>query len=381
MQLQAWHEEVNEQRPSRAAGRVPGAVLRAEELDLRFPVRVGPTGMVAWETNRYSMPAEALGHAATLHLYRDRVVIEAGRYRAEHLRLCGRYRVSRLAAHRDGLLAAVSGKRGHMYLKRRQLLELGPHAERVLTELVHVRPRRWPDDVERLHELLQSCGSDALREAFREVARGARRLRGRHRPRSQRPRPPVRQPAGGAPVNAPAPAAAAPRETEPDELAALFKRLHLANAHRAETRLVRCVRKARFPLLKTVEEFDFSVQPELRRTLLGSCFSPEFVARGRNLILTGRSQPHVNRCRRVETMLGDVNGGGGVRLRDKSEGYLLATQAAVRHGGGENAIRALMQNVGTCHADGKGGPQPAETGSVPMRRTGAEQPAVARKVL
>ena len=60
-------------------------------------------------------------------------------------------------------------------------------------------------------------------------------------------------------------------------------------AHRAETRLRRCVRKARFPLLKTVEEFDFSVQPELRRSLLGSCFSPEFVTQGRNLILTGRS--------------------------------------------------------------------------------------------
>ena len=96
MQLQAWHEEVNEQRPSRATGRVAGAVLRAEErprlrpvklraeqLDLRFPVRVSPTGMLTWETNRYSMPAEALGYAATLHLFRDRVVIAADRYRAE----------------------------------------------------------------------------------------------------------------------------------------------------------------------------------------------------------------------------------------------------------------------------------------------------------
>ena len=43
------------------------------------------------------------------------------------------------------------------------------------------------------------------------------------------------------------------------------------------------------PQLKTVEEFDFSVQPELRRTLLGSCFGPEFVAAGHNLILSGRS--------------------------------------------------------------------------------------------
>ena len=118
-------------------------------------------------------------------------------------------------------------------------------------------------------------------------------------------------------VSAPAPSLAA---GQPGELAALLKRLHLANArrgygelieraerehwsfhefllalareevaHRAETRLQRCVRKARFPQLKTVEEFDFSVQPELRRTLLGSCFGPEFVSEGRNLILTGRS--------------------------------------------------------------------------------------------
>ncbi len=121
------------------------------------------------------------------------------------------------------------------------------------------------------------------------------------------------------PVTVPAPSAAA---GQPGELAALLKRLHLANtrhrygelieraereqwsfhefllalareevAHRSQTRLQRCLRKARFPQLKTVEEFDFSVQPELRRTLLGSCFGPEFVAEGRNLILAGRSEP------------------------------------------------------------------------------------------
>ena len=126
-------------------------------------------------------------------------------------------------------------------------------------------------------------------------------------------------------MSAPLPAvpersAAARPAAQPGELAALLKRLHLAHArrtygefieraereawsfhefllalareevaHRAETRIQRCVRKARFPQLKTVEEFEFSVQPELRRTLLGSCFGPEFVDQGRNLILTGRS--------------------------------------------------------------------------------------------
>ena len=145
--------------------------LRAEHLDMRFPVRVGPTGKVTWETNLYSMRAEAIGFAATLHLFRDRVRIVAGRYRAEHPRLHGRSRVSNLPDHRAGLLAAVSGKCGRSCLMRQQLLELGPDAERFLTELVHRRPRRWHDDVERLHELLQACGSDILREAFRQVAR------------------------------------------------------------------------------------------------------------------------------------------------------------------------------------------------------------------
>ena len=187
LQLQAWLEEVNERRVNRATGRIPAELLRQEELgrlrpvklapeqlDLRYAVRVGPTGMVTFASNRYSMPAEALSYSATLRLYADRVVIEAGRYRAEHPRLQGRNQVSSLAPHRAGLLAAVSGQRGRMYLKREHLLELGGDAERVLTELVHQRPRQWPDDVERLHELLQACGSAVLREAFRRVAQRPR---------------------------------------------------------------------------------------------------------------------------------------------------------------------------------------------------------------
>ena len=36
----------------------------------------------------------------------------------------------------------------------------------------------------------------------------------------------------------------------------------------------------------------------------------------------------MNRRRRVETIPGGVKTGGGVRLRDKSEGYLLTARAA-----------------------------------------------------
>lgn len=36
----------------------------------------------------------------------------------------------------------------------------------------------------------------------------------------------------------------------------------------------------------------------------------------------------MNRCRRVETITGGVKTGGGWRLRDKSEGYLLTARSA-----------------------------------------------------
>ena len=99
MQLKAWHEEINERRPSRATGRIPGEMLqdeelerlrpiklRADELDLRYPVRVSPTGMVSFEKNRYSMPAETLGFSATLHAFAHHIVIRTGDHRVRHPR-------------------------------------------------------------------------------------------------------------------------------------------------------------------------------------------------------------------------------------------------------------------------------------------------------
>jgi len=50
-------------------------------------------------------------------------------------------------------------------LKRQQLLELGEPAIRYLTEIVHRRPRQWFEDVDRLHQILQSHGPDVLRRA------------------------------------------------------------------------------------------------------------------------------------------------------------------------------------------------------------------------
>jgi DNA replication protein DnaC len=104
-----------------------------------------------------------------------------------------------------------------------------------------------------------------------------------------------------------------------DDLDPLLKRLHLANArrvwrdlvqraekdvwaydallhtlfaeevaHRRATRLARAVRAAKFPFLRTIEEFDFTYQSTLRLTTIGSLLAPDFVTEGHALILEGK---------------------------------------------------------------------------------------------
>jgi transposase len=179
-QRRDWEREVNEQRPCRATGIIPGVRLAEEaprlrplkvqpqELALRIPVYVGPTGTVLHDGHAYSMPPEAISMPATLYLYAQRVRIVAGRYEAEHPRKFAAQANSWLAEHRAAMISAVSGKRGKRYLKRQQLLELGEPALLYLTEIVHRRPREWFDDVDRLHQLLQSFGPEVLRRAIEE---------------------------------------------------------------------------------------------------------------------------------------------------------------------------------------------------------------------
>jgi transposase len=177
-QLAAWHREVNTERPSRATHVIPAERLAEEQprlrplkvapadLALRFPVYVGPTATVVHDTHPYSMPPEAIGIAGTLFLHRDRERIVAGRFEATHPRQTERGAKSTLPEHRAQLVAAVSGQRAKRYLKREQLLELGPAALEYLTEVVHRRPRAWVPEVDALHALLQQHGAESLRQAF-----------------------------------------------------------------------------------------------------------------------------------------------------------------------------------------------------------------------
>ena len=60
-------------------------------------------------------------------------------------------------------------------------------------------------------------------------------------------------------------------------------------AHRAQTRITRSTRKARFPFLATVENFDFTFQTSIRLSALGSLLGPELVSEGRCAIFQGPS--------------------------------------------------------------------------------------------
>lgn len=117
------------------------------------------------------------------------------------------------------------------------------------------------------------------------------------------------------------------RTLSPVEWDALFKRLNLAHtrriyqqvaaqaekeswsytdflalllseevARRKQTRLQQLTRSAHLPFLKTIDEFDFSLQSTLRQALLGSYLGIDFVGEGRSLILhgkTGRGKTHL----------------------------------------------------------------------------------------
>src|SRR6266545_1799102 len=59
-------------------------------------------------------------------------------------------------------------------------------------------------------------------------------------------------------------------------------------AHRQQTRLGRVSRWARFPFLKTIDDFNFTYQSTVRLQLLGSALASDFVTEGRCVILSGK---------------------------------------------------------------------------------------------
>jgi len=185
-QLVAWLVDVNTKTPSRATNVIP-ETRRQEELSrlrpikviperlaLRVPIFVGPTAEVIFEGVPYSMPADATHVAGTLFLYEDRLRIVAGRFEALHRRRKKGDPSAPLPEHRASKLAAVHGKRAKLYEKRQQLLNLGPDALALLTEITHREPKRASHHVEELYALLEKYGDDAMRSAVTRAVAGGK---------------------------------------------------------------------------------------------------------------------------------------------------------------------------------------------------------------
>jgi transposase len=170
-QLVAWLEEVNLRRPSRATNQIPADRMPAErerlsslaipaaEYPLRIAVTVHTTGFVEYERIRYSMPPTTIGIPGTLFLYPERVrIVTRDGTEVEHPRYPAVGRTSYRSEHRVAKLAAVHGQRAKLYQKRQEILELGPPAEKLLTEWVHHPRMNWKHQVEQLHDLLVRHG-------------------------------------------------------------------------------------------------------------------------------------------------------------------------------------------------------------------------------
>jgi transposase len=177
-QLAAWHIEVDTKTPSRATGVIPETRRQEElprlrpikvfpeDLALRIPVFVGPTAEVIFEGVPYSMDPQATHVAGTMFLYEDRVRIVAGRFETTQRRRSKGEPPAPLPEHRAAKLAAVHGVRAKLYEKRQQLLNLGPAALTLLTEITHRSPSKARGRVETLYALLELHGDDDLRHAI-----------------------------------------------------------------------------------------------------------------------------------------------------------------------------------------------------------------------
>jgi hypothetical protein len=114
----------------------------------------------------YSMPAEATHMAGTVFLYEQQLRIVAGRFQVSHRRRKKGEPKAPLPEHRASKIAAVHGKRAKLYERRQQLLDLGPAALEVLTEITHREPRLSSRRIEELHAMLDEHGDERLRAAF-----------------------------------------------------------------------------------------------------------------------------------------------------------------------------------------------------------------------
>jgi transposase len=169
-QCTAWLQRVNTERPSDATGEIPVERLSEEQRafgvlpptaqDYGFfdCVVVSREGLVAIETNRYSVPAHLIGRALSARIHLRRVDLFADRELvATHARSQEHHARIVNPAHFE---AAFSTKpRARVMVYRDWLCELAPAVNVYVRELCHKRRAEMKEQMLALYELAQEVGN------------------------------------------------------------------------------------------------------------------------------------------------------------------------------------------------------------------------------
>jgi len=168
-QCRQWLRSVNTERPSDATGKIP-AVLLAQEQPQFGPlpaqaadygffdcVVVSREGLVAIETNRYSVPAHLIGRALTARIHIGRIELFADHERvATHVRLPAQHARVIDPAHFEA--AFQSRPRGRVMVYRDWLCSLSPVVMSYIGELCHKRRAEMNQQMIALYDLAQEIG-------------------------------------------------------------------------------------------------------------------------------------------------------------------------------------------------------------------------------
>ena len=169
-QCTAWLQRVNTERPSDATGEPP--VVRLVEEQAKFStlpataqdygffdcVVVSREGLVAIETNRYSVPAHLMGRALTARIHATRIELFAdhelvathARSKEQHARII-------TPAHFEP--AFTSKPRARVMVYRDWLCDLAPAVTTYVRELCHKRRAEMNPQMLALYELAQEVGN------------------------------------------------------------------------------------------------------------------------------------------------------------------------------------------------------------------------------
>ena len=191
-QCAAWLSHVNTERPSDATGQPPVTLLVEEQAKLSaLPVTaqdygffdcvvVSREGLVAIETNRYSVPAHLMGRAVTARIHLTRIEVFADQELvAVHARSHEQHARIVTPAHFE---AAFSTKpRARVMVYRDWLCDLAPVVNTYVQELCHKCRAEMNPQMIALYELAQEVGNadfvTALERASEQQMYGAEYVR------------------------------------------------------------------------------------------------------------------------------------------------------------------------------------------------------------